>query len=79
MNPVTWSLYSLAISQLGDLNDQDIQSFNGEVMPVPEFLAERFNWHRYMMWPIVPILLGFAGLFSVLTYVALKRINYQRR
>jgi ABC-type multidrug transport system ATPase subunit/ABC-type multidrug transport system permease subunit len=79
MNPVSWSLYSLAISQLGDLNDQYITSFNGQVMSVPAFLAERFNWHRYMMWIIVPILLGFTALFSFLTYIALKKINYQRR
>lgn len=79
LNPVTWSLYSLAISQLSDLDDEIIRNFEGELMPVPEFLEERFGWEYSMMWSIVPILLSFAGLFSVLTYLALKKINYQRR
>jgi ABC-type multidrug transport system ATPase subunit/ABC-type multidrug transport system permease subunit len=79
MNPVSWSLYSLAISQLGDLNDQDIEDFDGQVLTVPDFLAKRFNWHQYMMWPCVPILLGYTVLFSLGTYWALKKINYQRR
>ena len=79
LDPVSWSLYGLSISQLGDLNDVYIQDFNGQMMTVPDFLAARFNWHRYMMWPIVPILLAFAGAFGFVFFIALKKINYQRR
>ena len=79
MNPVSWSLYGLSISQLGDMNDAPIQDLSGQQTTVTQFLADRFNWHSYMMWPIVPILLGFAMMFSGLAIFALKKINYQRR
>jgi ABC-type multidrug transport system permease subunit len=79
INPVSWSLYALAISQLGDLDDQYIQNFSGVTQTVPEFLAQRFNWHRSMMWVCLAPLLAFVALFSGFAILALKKINYQRR
>jgi len=79
INPVSWSLYSLAVSQLGDLDDTLIVDFTGQTQTVPVFLADRFGWEYSMMWPIVGILMGFALTFSFIAVFALYRINYQRR
>ncbi len=53
--------------------------FEGNLVPVPDFLSDRFGWNYSMLWPIVPILIGFALVFSCVAMFALKNINYQRR
>lgn len=79
MDPVFWSIYGLSISQMGSLDDVYITDLAGKTTTVPEFLAERFNWHHSMLWVIVAILAGFTLLFSFIAALALKYINYQRR
>lgn len=78
-NPVAWSIYGLSVSQLGNVNDVYVVNFTGQTVTVSEFLAQRFNWHYYMVGPIVAILVGFTALFSAITVLSLKFINYQRR
>jgi ABC-type multidrug transport system permease subunit len=79
LNPVSWSLSSLSISQLGDLDDTQLTDFEGKTVTVPQFLEERFNWQEALLWPTVAILLAFFVVFAFVNVFALRNINYQRR
>lgn len=79
INPVQWSIYGLAVTQLGDLEDETITDLQGNQVTVTTFLKERFDYEYSMRWPIVAILFGYVVVFAVASVLALKRLNYQRR
>ena len=79
LNPVMWSIYSLAICQLGSFTGQYITTLTGAVMSVPQYLASTFQWHTYMEGPIVAILLAFILACCAGSIVCLQRFNFQRR
>lgn len=46
INPLAWTVYALAMSQLGDLQDTLITTATGVIMPVPEYLRMVYNFRR---------------------------------
>lgn len=79
LSPVSWSLYGLIVSQLGDLDDSYILDFSGQVVPVPEFIEDYLGYSYDMLWPCVGILLAFIVVFLLISGLSLKLINYQHR
>lgn len=79
INPVSWTLYGLIVSQLGDLNDTYIVDFSGQTVTVPQFLDDQFMYKYSMLWPTVGILLAFIVTFVLASFGGLKILNYQRR
>lgn len=78
INPVSWSLYALLASQLGNVQ-ATITDFNGSTITVGEFMVERFGFKYSMVGPIVAILFGYVLFFRAVSVYALARINYQKR
>ncbi|KAK2076469.1 hypothetical protein QBZ16_000994 [Prototheca wickerhamii] len=79
LSPVSWSLYGLIVSQLGDLDDSYIVDFSGQVVPVPDFIEDYLGYSYDMLWPCVGILLAFIVVFLLISGLSLKLVNYQNR
>ncbi len=79
MDPVTWSLYGLVVSNIGDEDDNMVQLTAGESMTVPEFLRSRFGYrHEWEGWVVI-VLAAFAVLFWGMGALAFKKLNFQQR
>ena len=70
---------ALVISQLGNLDDEYVTGFNGEVVPIPQFLDEEFGYKWSFLWPTVAIQLAFIAFLSGLCIFAAAKLNFQRR
>ncbi|PSC69376.1 ATP-binding cassette transporter isoform B [Micractinium conductrix] len=77
INPLSYTLYGLIVSQLGDI-DTDIQ-LGVNTMSVSAFLEERFGYKYSMLWPVVGIQFAFLFTFRATSIAALKLLNFQRR
>lgn len=78
INPISWTLYGLMSSQMGDL-DAPVQDFTGATVPISQFLEDRFGYHYSMVGPIIAIMAGFAIFFRGISVYALTRMNFQNR
>lgn len=79
MNPVTWSLYGLIASNLGDYQDRTVQLFDGTTMSVPDFLGSNFGYkHSWLGW-VVCVLILFTITFWGAGALAFKKLNFQQR
>ncbi|KDD75002.1 ABC-2 type transporter [Helicosporidium sp. ATCC 50920] len=79
LNPVSWSLYGLIVSQLGDLYDEYIVNFDGQTVSISAFIQDYLGFKYSFIWPCVGILLGFIVVFRTSTFAALKLLNFQNR
>ncbi|EFN59720.1 hypothetical protein CHLNCDRAFT_133292 [Chlorella variabilis] len=77
-NPLAYTLYGLIVTQLGNLWDTTVE-FNGDQIPIPQLLEERFGYKYSMRWPVTMILLAFLVVFRVASILALKLLNFQNR
>lgn len=66
------------MTQLGNLWDTTVE-FNGDQIPIPQLLEERFGYKYSMRWPVTMILLAFLVVFRVASILALKLLNFQNR
>ena len=79
MNPVTWSLYGLVVSNLGDEDSNIVQLTDGGTMTVPEFLRNRIGYrHEWEGWVVI-VLAAFAVFFWGAGALAFKKLNFQQR
>jgi len=78
VNPVSWSLYGLLASQLGDIQ-ASIIDFDGSVVTVSTFMEERFGYYYRMVNPIIAILCACILFFRGVSIYALTQINFQKR
>ena len=80
LNPVTWTLYGLVASNVGDLNDKlIIVSGVSQSMTVPEFLDMQFGYrHDWLGW-VVLILIGWIIVLWGVGAYAFKKFNFQKR
>lgn len=79
LNPVSWSLYGLVVSNVGDYDDRLVQLTAGGVQTVPEFLHNRFGYrHEWEGWCVI-VLAAFAALFWGMGALAFKKLNFQQR
>ena len=80
LDPVSWTLYGLVASNVGDLDNRYIV-LNGETtaISVPQFLRQQFDYrHDWLGW-VVLILIGWVIVFWGLGAYAFKRFNFQKR
>lgn len=79
MDPVSWSLYGLVVSNVGDYDDRLVQLTKGGTQTVPDFLHSRFGYkHGWEGWCVI-VLAAFAALFWGLGALAFKKLNFQQR
>ncbi|KAL0029477.1 hypothetical protein WJX77_010449 [Trebouxia sp. C0004] len=79
MNPVTWSLYGLVVSNIGDEDNNIVHLTNGGTTTVPEFLRDRFGYrHEWEGWVVI-VLAAFAVFFWGAGALAFKKLNFQQR
>ncbi|KAK8936592.1 Pleiotropic drug resistance protein 3 [Platanthera zijinensis] len=72
--PVAWTLYGLAASQFGDIEDK---LETGE--PVYQFLRTYYGFRHEFLGVVATVVVGFAVLFAFLFGFAIKVLNFQRR
>ena len=78
LNPVTWTLYGLVASNVGDVVG-NIALNDGPPISVQQFLLDRFDYrHSFLGW-VVLILVGWIVVFWALGAYAFKRFNFQKR
>lgn len=72
--PMAWSLYGLATSQFGDLQNE-LES--GET--VEEFMRTYFGFKHEFLGVVAAAVAGFAVLFAFVFAFSIKMLNFQRR
>ncbi len=80
LNPVSWTLFGLVASNVGDLDDVFI-TLSGQTEPtsVPDFLRTQFGYrHDWLGW-VVLILIGWIITLWAIGAFAFKRFNFQKR
>lgn len=77
-NPITWGLYGIIITQMGDL-DSSIELTDDQSQTISSYLEQQYNYKYSFRWPVVGILLGFtaAALFGAVA--SLRFFNFERR
>lgn len=79
MDPVTWSLYGLVTSNIGDYDDRRVQLLDGTIKSVPDFLGSNFGYkHSWLGW-VVCVLILFTVTFWGAGALAFKKLNFQQR
>lgn len=78
ITPLSYTLYALAVSQLGD-SDEPITLAIGGSVPLSQFLEDSFGFEYSFRWWCVLILLAFVLFFRLGSVVALLRLNFSSR
>lgn len=78
-NPVSWSLYGLLTSQLGD-SDRLITLADGfRVAPIRVFLRDHFGFHHDFLGVVAFMVVLFGALFAVIYALAIRYLKFQKR
>ncbi|KXZ55191.1 hypothetical protein GPECTOR_3g336 [Gonium pectorale] len=78
-NPPTYMIYGCAVSQMGDLVTETIDTGDDETMSVAQYIRDTFSYdYSYRGW-LVLILVGFVVFARAMSYIGLTRFNYQKR
>ncbi|KAL3696312.1 hypothetical protein R1sor_010388 [Riccia sorocarpa] len=78
LDPVSWSLYGLLDSQLGDVTEE-ISLPGGGRSTIKKYLEGHFGFHHdFLVWVAV-IHLGLVVLFGCVFAICIKYLNFQRR
>ncbi|XP_024525458.1 ABC transporter G family member 31 [Selaginella moellendorffii] len=79
IDPVSWTLYGLTVSQLGDVEDViTVRGSLGEIS-VKRFLKDYFGFEEDFVGVCAAVMLGFVILFWLVFAFSIKFINFQRR
>ncbi|PNH11224.1 Pleiotropic drug resistance protein 6, partial [Tetrabaena socialis] len=78
-NPPTYIIYGCVTTQMGDLTDTLIDTGEGVMTSVAQYVADTFDYDYNMRGWIVLILVGFIFACRGLAYFGLMRLNFQRR
>uniref|UniRef100_A0A7S3UDR3 ABC transporter domain-containing protein n=1 Tax=Picocystis salinarum TaxID=88271 RepID=A0A7S3UDR3_9CHLO len=78
ITPLSYTLYALAVSQLGDSSTLITLEIGGEE-PVSQFLENSFGFEYSFRWWCVLILFAFMLFFRFGSIVALLRLNFSSR
>ena len=80
LNPVSWTLFGLVASNVGDLDDVFI-TLSGQTEPtsVPDFLRAQFGYRHDWLGYVVLILIGWIITLWGIGAFAFKRFNFQKR
>lgn len=79
-DPVSWTLYGLVASQLGDLRTGCLAGAPGGACVSPAaFLQQRFGYEHDFLGVVAVFLLLFCLVFAAVAAVAHTVLNFQRR
>ncbi|BDA40539.1 Pleiotropic drug resistance protein 1 [Coccomyxa sp. Obi] len=78
INPISWTLYGIIVTQLGDDNTV-VDIPGGGSTTISGYLDSTYNYQLSWIGNIIGILIGFMVFFGALAILSLKFINYQRR
>ncbi|KAG2437813.1 hypothetical protein HXX76_005433 [Chlamydomonas incerta] len=79
VNPAQWIIYGCVVTQMGDLTDQYITTYEGETMSISAYIQDLFSYDYDMRGWIVLILVGFIIAFRMFAYYGLTFMNFQKR
>lgn len=80
VNPISWTLYGLIASQLGDVDAEYILETNGAMdRTVSQFVRSHLGFKHDYVPVALACLLGFGIVFFVLAVMAVRCLNYQKR
>lgn len=71
---MAWTLYGLAASQFGDIQDK---LETGET--VEEFMRNYFGFKQEFIGVVAAVVVGFTLLFALIFALSIKMLNFQRR
>ncbi|KAI5084731.1 hypothetical protein GOP47_0000900 [Adiantum capillus-veneris] len=78
-NPVSWTLYGLITSQLGDLDNAVVEVTGNGQMAVPQYLQTFMGYHHSFLGVAAGIQVGFVVLFAVVFAFCIRSLNFQKR
>ncbi|MCO5595653.1 hypothetical protein L7F22_049698 [Adiantum nelumboides] len=78
-NPVSWTLYGLITSQLGDLDNAMVEVTGNGQMTVPQYLLKFMGFHHSFLSVVAGVQVGFVVLFAVVFAFCIRSINFQKR
>ncbi|CAI5979034.1 unnamed protein product [Closterium sp. NIES-64] len=79
INPVAWTLYGLAASQLGDVTTLVVGPPGTPPQTVSQFIQLYYGFSHDWLGYVTVALLGFSCLFFCVCTYALRNLNFQRR
>lgn len=78
-DPVSWTLYGLITSQLGDLDGATIEVPGIGIKRVPDYLRENLGFHHDFLGAVAGVNAGLIVLFAVVFAFCIKFFNFQKR
>ncbi|XP_050108515.1 pleiotropic drug resistance protein 1-like [Malus sylvestris] len=72
--PMAWTLYGLATSQFGDIQDELETGAT-----VEEFMRQYFGFKQEFIGVVAAVVVGFALLFALIFALSIKMLSFQRR
>ena len=78
LDPVSYTLYGVVGSQLGDV-DATMIADDGQPLAVNAFIRQDFGWSHDFIGYCALIMVGFWVVFWAASGVALKKLNWQKR
>lgn len=79
LSPISWTLYGLTTSQLGDVQTTIQQPGVSEPQTVEQFLYNYFGYEYSWLPYVTLVLIGWTVLFFAVFAYAIKKINFQNR
>ncbi|MCO5612472.1 hypothetical protein L7F22_066739 [Adiantum nelumboides] len=78
-NPVSWTLYGLITSQLGDLDNAMVEVTGNGQMTVPQYLQKFMGFHHSFLGVVAGVQVGYVVLFAVVFAFCIRSLNFQKR
>lgn len=78
-NPVSWTLYGLITSQLGDLDNVKVDVAGSGQLTVPQYLQTFMGFHHDFLSGVACVILGFVILFALVFAFSIRSFNFQKR
>ncbi|CAI0473694.1 unnamed protein product [Linum tenue] len=75
LNPISWTLYGLIVSQYGDVRSPMEET--GEA--VEDFLRSYFGFKHDFLGVIAGVMVGLVAVFAFIFAISIKSFNFQRR
>lgn len=78
-NPVSWTLYGLITSQMGDLDNAMVEVAGRGQLTVPQYLQTFMGFHHDFLGTVAGVQAGFVVLFAFVFAFCIRSFNFQKR
>lgn len=80
LDPVSYMLYGIISSQLGDVENDYVDSGDGSVpVTVKKFIKDAFDFKYSFTWATAVIMIAYTLFFWGIFIFAMKRFNFSHR